>query len=74
LAALLGRGPGLDRKPRDSLNFTHRVVGGHDQLQSSASLSNWSNYGTPFVATVANAPQYVAVTNTEMYFRVLAVP
>lgn len=56
------------------LSPTNLVVGGSYQIQTSSNLVNWVNYGTPFIATSTNAPQFVSATNSHGYFRILAAP
>jgi hypothetical protein len=56
------------------LSPTNLVVGGNYQIQTSSNLVNWINYGTPFIATSTNAPQFVSATNSHGYFRIQAAP
>jgi|ERR1039457_4624244 hypothetical protein len=56
------------------LSTTNLVVGGSYQIQMSTNLVTWSNYGTPFIATSTNAPQYVNMKSSQGYFRILAAP
>jgi hypothetical protein len=56
------------------LNTTNLVVGGSYQIQTSTNLINWFNYGIPFIAISTNAPQYVNMTSSQGYFRLLAAP
>lgn len=56
------------------LNTSNLVVGASYQIQSSANLTNWSNYGLPFIAVSTNSPQYVDATNSQGFFRVIFAP
>jgi hypothetical protein len=56
------------------LNTTNLVVGGSYQIQTSADLATWENYGTPFIATSTNTPQFVSMSASQGYFRILAAP
>ena len=56
------------------LSTTNLVVGGSYQIQTSSDLITWSNYGTTFFATSTNAPQYVNMTSSHGFFRILAAP
>ena len=56
------------------LSTTNLWVGGSYQIQTSTDLINWTNYGTPFVAISATAPQYVSITSSKSFFRILVAP
>ena len=56
------------------LSTTNLWVGGSYQIQTSTDLLNWTNYGTPFIATSATAPQYVSITSSKSFFRILVAP
>jgi hypothetical protein len=56
------------------LSTTNLMVGGSYQIQVSTNLVTWQNYGTPFLATATNAPQYVNMTSPSGFFRILAAP
>jgi len=53
------------------LNTSNLVVGGSYQIQTSGDLTNWTNYGVPFLATSTNAPQFVSVSGLQGFFRIL---
>lgn len=56
------------------LSTTNLVVGGSYQIQTSTNLVSWQNYGTPFIATATNAPQYINMTTSQGYYRILTAP
>ena len=56
------------------LNTTNLVVGASYQIQNSTDLTNWNNYGAPFIAISTNSPQYVDVTGSLGFFRIIFAP
>jgi hypothetical protein len=60
--------------PALCLNTTNLVVGGNYQIQTSGDLTNWTNYGAPFIATATNEPQYVNVTASQGFYRIEPAP
>lgn len=73
--AQLFAGPRVDLVKAVRPSFSNLEVGMEYQLQVSADLSNWMNYGTPFTATSSAMvyPEYWDVQNWgSLFFRVLA--
>lgn len=56
------------------LNLTNLVVGGSYQIEASGNLFNWTNYGSPFVATSTNMAEYVNATASQGFFKVTPSP
>lgn len=67
-AQLVGASPALE------LITTNLVIGGIYQIQTSGDLTNWTNYGTSFIATATNQPQYVLVTGSQGFYRIEPAP
>jgi hypothetical protein len=58
-------------------SFSNLAFSASYQLQVSANMTNWSNYGSPFVATNSNMiyPQYWDVDNwNQLFFRLQLAP
>jgi hypothetical protein len=57
------------------LTCSNVVTSGSYQIQSSADLTNWNNYGSPFYMTAtSNLFQYVDATNGAEFFRLQSLP
>jgi hypothetical protein len=64
----------VSASPALQLNTTNLAVGGSYQIQTSSDLINWTNYGTTFIATATNAPQYVGMTSLQGFYRIEPAP
>jgi len=65
----------LTASPALKLTCSEVVSAGTYQLQTSADLTNWKNYGTEFYMTsTSNLFQYVDATNNQGFFRLKSFP
>jgi len=67
-------GPQTTVAPAARLDFSTLLIGGHYQLQTSHDLSSWINVGTSITAASASFTEYVDVTNSATFWRILTLP